>query len=125
MTDLRPFIARVMKTLEAHRFHEESRAYARHLAQLEQGNTNEDVYGTADAAIILYTLSAMPQHPAEKKLWIAALQQHQSENTGLFAGQGHNEIHSTAFALSALELFDGKARFPLVQFKGSIRFFAA
>ncbi|WP_419871987.1 hypothetical protein [Candidatus Pristimantibacillus sp. PTI5] len=117
MTDLRPFIARVMKTLEAHRFHEESRAYARHLAQLEQGNTNEDVYGTADAAIILYTLSAMPQHPAEEKLWIAALQQHQSENTGVFAGQGHNEIHSTAFALSALELFDGKARFPLVQFK--------
>ncbi|WP_138752644.1 hypothetical protein [Paenibacillus sinopodophylli] len=116
MTDLRPFIARVMNTLEAHRFDKDNRSYGRHLAQLDRTNCFDDVYGTADAAILLYTLNELLEEQADKNLWIAAIQQHQGEATGVFAGLGHNDIHSTAFALSALELFGGKAKYPLTAF---------
>ncbi|CAM4470653.1 hypothetical protein FHS16_004376 [Paenibacillus endophyticus] len=117
MTDLRPFIARVMTTLAAHRYDAAGRSYGRFLSQLEQDNRNDDVYGTADAAILFYILNEFPHNQDDLNLWIAAIQQHQSEHTGMFAGLGHNELHSTAFALSALELFDGKAKYPLVMLK--------
>ncbi len=113
MTDLRPFLARVKETLDAHRFDASKRVYARKAAQLEAGCRYDDVYGTADAAIILYTLDELPQQQAERGLWIDALQRHQAADSGVFAGQGHNDIHSTAFALSALELFNVKAQHPL------------
>lgn len=76
-----------------------------------------DVYGTADAAIITYTLNEMPTDARGGNEWIAALQQFQEADSGVFAGLGHNEIHSTAFALSALELFDGKPLYPLAKFE--------
>lgn len=116
MTDLRSFVVRVMNTLEAHRLKDDSGRYARYLAQLETEPNDEDVYGTADAAIILYALNAMPTDSTEQKKWIHALQRHQVKETGVFAGKGHDEIHSTAFALSALELFEAKALYPLSRF---------
>jgi hypothetical protein len=117
MTDLRPFIERVRNTVEVHRVDTASREYANSLSQLHDNSRYEDVYGTADAAIITYTLNEMSAEPQERRLWIDALQKHQAAETGVFAGKGHNEIHSTAFALSALELFDAKGLYPLKWFE--------
>lgn len=66
-------------------------------------------YGCADAANILYTIGRFPGDPADRALWIAALQSLQDRDTGLFQEPTHDPIHTTAHCVAALELFDAQA----------------
>jgi hypothetical protein len=70
-------------------------------------------YGCADAACILYTLNELPADTAVRVSWIEAIRRFQNPETGLFEDGSHHEIHTTAFALAALDLFDARARCPL------------
>jgi hypothetical protein len=75
--------------------------------------TGVTAYGCADAACILYTLGDLPTGPSERKAWIRAVQRFQNPDTGLFEDGSHHAIHTTAFALAALDLFDARAEHPL------------
>jgi predicted dehydrogenase len=75
--------------------------------------TGVTAYGCADAACILYTLDELPVDAAERQAWIGAIQRFQNPETGLFEDGSHHEIHTTAFALGALDFFDARAAHPL------------
>ncbi len=75
--------------------------------------TGVTAYGCADAACILYTLDDLPPEMAERRAWIEAIRRFQNPKTGLFEDGSHHEIHTTAFALAALNLFDTRAKYPL------------
>ncbi|MGC5772439.1 hypothetical protein [Paenibacillus pabuli] len=106
--NITPFIHRVIETIEAHSVKEQW-GYTRDLVS----NQTPDLYGTADAAIILYTLGELPKEKSACKQWVESLQSFQSSNDGLFHGIGHHPIHGTAFAISALQLFDAKPKYLL------------
>ena len=75
--------------------------------------TGVTAYGCADAACILYTLDELPPGTADREAWIQAIRSFQNPITGLFEDGSHHEIHTTAFALAALNLFDARAEHPL------------
>jgi len=75
--------------------------------------TGITAYGCADAACILYTLDELPADTAERESWIEAIRRFQNPQTGLFEDGSHHEIHTTAFALAALDFFDARADYPL------------
>ncbi|MHC4567280.1 MAG: prenyltransferase/squalene oxidase repeat-containing protein, partial [Planctomycetota bacterium] len=75
--------------------------------------TGVTAYGCADAACILYTLNELPEDTAVREAWIEAIRRFQDPETGLFEDGSHHEIHSTAFALAALDFFDARATYPL------------
>jgi hypothetical protein len=75
--------------------------------------TGVTAYGCADAACILYTLSELPTDKAARESWIEAIRRFQNPQTGLFEDGSHHEIHTTAFALAALDLFDARPIYPL------------
>ncbi len=75
--------------------------------------TGVTAYGCADAACILYTLDELPAGTAEREARIDAIRRFQNPKTGLFEDGSHHQIHTTAFALAALNLFDARAEFPL------------
>ena len=75
--------------------------------------TGVTAYGCADAACILYTLDDLPTDAIERQAWIEAIQRFQNPDTGLFEDGSHHKIHTTAFALGALELFDARAAHPI------------
>jgi hypothetical protein len=72
------------------------------------GQTTTELYGVADMACILYTLSLL--HPTEKERaeWAAAFQPYQNPDTGWLIEKSptHNPLHNTAFALAAMQLLD-------------------
>ncbi|GMK37492.1 hypothetical protein PCCS19_05460 [Paenibacillus sp. CCS19] len=111
MTDIRPFLAKIRRSIAAHQAGEPG-GYRR---KLSDSSTTADLYGTANAVILLYTLNELPaQHTDEHRAFVAALQQFQDPHTGLFNGIGHHPLHGTAFAISALELLDSKPLYPLI-----------
>ena len=75
--------------------------------------TGVTAYGCADAACILYTLGDLPGSGSGREAWIRAIRRFQNPETGLFEDGSHHEIHTTAFALAALDLFDARAEHPL------------
>ena len=75
--------------------------------------TGVTAYGCADAACILYTLGKLPTDAAAIESWIEAIGKFQNPQTGLFEDGSHHEIHTTAFALAALDFFDARAAYPL------------
>jgi hypothetical protein len=79
----------------------------------ESIKTGVTLYGCADAACILYTLDELPAEVAEREAWIEAIRRFQNPQTGLFEDGSHHEIHTTAFALAALDFFDARAEYPL------------
>jgi len=79
----------------------------------KSNKTGVTAYGCADAACILYTLDELPTDPAHRESWIGAIRQFQNPETGLFEDGSHHEIHTTAFALGALNFFDVGATYPL------------
>ncbi|AIQ48639.1 hypothetical protein R70723_24050 [Paenibacillus sp. FSL R7-0273] len=110
MINIEPFIQKVLRTLDAHRSEQEG-GYRRMLADPPEA---AELYGTADAAILLYTLGELPAAgSAEHEGLSRTLQGFQQPEDGLFPGAGHHAIHSTAFAVSALELLDAKPLHPL------------
>ncbi len=82
-------------------------------SKAESIKTGVTVYGCADAASILYTLDELPEETAEREVWIEAISRFQNPKTGLFEEGSHHQIHTTAFALAALNFFDARARYPL------------
>lgn len=113
MIDLNPFVEKVRRTVESHRLSEGS--YCRWLWQDEQ-NTRElgvNEYGCADAANILYSIGDFPRDPAKRAQWVAALQQMQDPQTGMFVEKTHHTIHTTAHCTAALELFDAQPLYPI------------
>lgn len=110
MINIEPFIQKVLRTIAAHRTGQPG-GYRRMLADPPH---EAELYGTADAAILLYTLGELPAPgSAEHGGLIRTLQGFQREEDGMFPGAGHHAIHSTAFAISALELLDAKPLHPL------------
>jgi len=79
-------------------------------ASIETGVT---AYGCADAACILYTLGELPGDSKERGAFVEAIQKFQNPQTGLFEDGSHHEIHTTAFALAALDLLDARAKYPI------------
>jgi len=75
--------------------------------------TGVTAYGCADAACILYTLGELPTDSPARESWIQAIRRFQDPQTGLFVDGSHHEIHTTAFALAALDFFDVQAAHPL------------
>jgi len=65
-------------------------------------------YGCADAAAILYTIGGFPGDPREREAWIETLAGLQDAESGLFVESMYedHEIHTTAFCIGALDLFD-------------------
>jgi hypothetical protein len=75
--------------------------------------TGINAYGCADAANILYTLDEMPRDSAERDSWVAAMQQFQNAETGLFEDGSHSQLHTTAYVLASLDFFEARAKHPL------------
>ena len=75
--------------------------------------TGVTAYGCSDAACILYTLDELPSDTEAGASWIRTIARFQDPETGLFKDGSHHEIHTTAFALAALDFFDARARYPL------------
>lgn len=75
---------------------------------------NVNPYGCADAANILYSIGHFPAETRERQGWITTLQDLQNPQTGLFEEATHHPIHTTAHCIAALELFDAKPRYPLI-----------
>jgi hypothetical protein len=66
-----------------------------------------DVYGSADAANLLYCSGDFPSGQ-EHGDWITTLQSFQDAGTGLFEEETHHPLHATAHLTAALGLFDAK-----------------
>ena len=85
--------------------------YARWLLG-ENRNLGLNEYGCADAANILYSISAFPREESERKGFVAALRGLQEPVSGLYQEPTHHAIHTTAHCLAALELFDASPLYP-------------
>lgn len=107
MVNINAFIEKVKLSLLAHQV-EGTSSYRRRL-----NDQSADLYGTADAAIIVYTLGELPASGQERQEWVDSLQGFQDNTSGLFHGEGHHPIHGTAFAISALELLQAKPLYPI------------
>lgn len=115
MIDLDPFLASV-ETIVARHALGPSGSYRRYTipGQDETGAPrpmDENPYGCADAANLLYTLGRFPA--PERESWVARLRALQDPATGFFRETTHHEIHTTAHCLGALELFDALPAHPL------------
>jgi hypothetical protein len=58
-------------------------------------------------------LDELPADATERDAWVEAIRRFQNPETGLFEDGSHHEIHTTAFALAALDFFDARARHPI------------
>ncbi|AZN41671.1 hypothetical protein [Paenibacillus albus] len=109
MTNINPFIQKVIHSIEAHKA-DPPGGYRQKLSSPPAA----DLYGTADAIILLYTLGQLPTAGChEYRALVNSLQSFQQSESGLFPGIGHHPVHGTAYALSALELLDSKPLYPL------------
>ncbi len=88
-------------------------AYCRYLWQNEANTRKMGIneYGCADAMNILYTINKFPTGD-EREACLAALQNLQNEETGLFEEHTHHFIHTTAHCTAAIELFDTVPKYP-------------
>lgn len=114
MIDIRDLIDQVRGALQRHHTGRPGE-YTRWLWQDDGGSRDLGVtaYGCADAACILYTLDELPGGAIERQAWIEALQRFQDPSTGLFDDPTHDAIHTTAFCLAALNLFEARAQHPI------------
>ncbi len=73
------------------------------------GSPRVELYGAADLACILHTLRRLRTDEASRAAWAEVFAGFQDPLSGHFAEHGratHVELHATAFAVAALELFD-------------------
>jgi len=107
--DMTPFIELVRESVKDHQISEGK------YACFTKGKNamQEDEYGCADAANILYTIGEFPKDFKERACWIENLQKLQDPETGYFFNETHFPMHTTAHCLAALELFDIGPRYSL------------
>lgn len=72
-------------------------------------------YGCADAANILYSISAFPRDEDERRGFVEVLRGMQDAESGFFYESTHHPIHTTAHCMAALELFDAAPLHPCTQ----------
>ncbi len=115
--DITKHLENVEKIIASHQI--ASGQYSRWIWQdkTESRNLGINEYGCADAANILYMIGLFPSQAGEREKWIAALQNLQHPETGLFVEATHHPIHTTAHCIAALELFEQKAKYPLKDLK--------
>lgn len=79
------------------------------------GETEAELYGTADMACILYTLGRLAPSARERAEWADVFQSFQTGPSGMLVEKSptHSPLHNTAFALAAMELLDLRPREPL------------
>jgi hypothetical protein len=90
MIDLRDFVCAVERIVTLHNLNGPGR-YARWLRQDDAGSRDLGInpYGCADAANILYTTGRFPD-PDARPEWVAALQELQEADSGLFRGSARS-----------------------------------
>ena len=103
-------IAEIKKCVDRHNLGKYGE-YARWLWG-ENKNLGLNEYGCADAANILYSISAFPRDEKERKGFVDALRGMQDPQSGLYSEPTHHTIHTTAHCLAALELFDASPLYP-------------
>jgi hypothetical protein len=109
VTNVEPFLKKVRRSIDAHRTGSLG-GYRQKLSDPPAA----DLYGTADAVILLYTLGELPEAgSSEHRDLVKALQSFQEPVDGLFAATSHHPVHRTAYAVAALELLDSKPCHPL------------
>jgi hypothetical protein len=105
VVDAREFVRWILDEYEpACRVERHPGAYGR-----RPGSPRVELYGVADLACILHTLRRLRSDEASRAAWAEVFAGFQDPLSGRFAEQGkatHVELHATAFAVSALELFD-------------------
>lgn len=102
--DLRPFISWVHDTfLPKAKIGSGGVRYA-----LRPGLLQADLYGTADAACILYTLDPLGTNQPAAKEWLDELSRYQHAASGYFVANTASlaVAHNTGFAVAAMKLFD-------------------
>jgi len=115
--DIRSFIKAIRKIVASHNLGEPG-AYRRWNWQNADSTCDLSLnpYGCADVANILYMIGDFPRDPRERECWIRTLRGQQNSDTGLLRERKpeikNHEIHSTAFCIAALELFDACKRGP-------------
>ena len=111
--NLNPILDKVRATIENHKIAEGQ--YARFLWQNAQSNRKlgSNEYGCADAANIRYILGELPRDAQERQACVAALQNFQHPDTGLFWEPTHHTLHCTAHCTAALELFDVRPKYKM------------
>ena len=114
MFDIRDIVSEAAKVVSAHAGTNPGE-YRRVLKQGPDRSikTGVTAYGCADAVCILYTIDELQLKTDEREAWIEAIRRFQNPSTGLFEDGSHHEIHTTAFALAALDLFGVRAKYPL------------
>jgi hypothetical protein len=70
--------------------------------------TRPGLYGTADAACILYTLGSLDTAPTAAQLWLNAIGSYQDRRSGYFVDDTAilAKAHNTGFAVAAMQLFE-------------------
>lgn len=109
MTNIEPFLKKVRRSIDAHAAGSMG-GYRQKLSDPHE----EDLYGTADAVILLYTLGELPQAGSrEHEGLVNTLQSFQQPEDGLFTANSHHPVHRTAYAVAALELLDSRPCHPI------------
>ncbi|HMF30266.1 MAG TPA: hypothetical protein VKK79_02540, partial [Candidatus Lokiarchaeia archaeon] len=84
-----------------------------------KGATSPDVYGVSDTVVTLWTLGLLDEYlqDSAREEWISTLQSFQNPTTGWYTDRArrtlHFKPHTTAFAIAALNLLDGRPLYPL------------
>ncbi|NOU66629.1 hypothetical protein GC096_21530 [Paenibacillus sp. LMG 31461] len=109
MTNIQPFLKKVRRSIDAHRISTLG-GYSHKISE----SLEADLYGTADAVILLYTIGELPPvGSSEHESLVKTLQGFQQPDDGLFNADSHHPVHRTAYAVAALELLDSKPCYPL------------
>lgn len=104
--NLDALVEKIYTEVQSHKL--EGGGYARRGLNHETGERDRKVneYGCADAANILYTIGRLPQYgDPDRDALISTLLSFQKED-GRFEDGSHHAMHTTAFCLAALDLFD-------------------
>ncbi len=109
--DINPIIENIRKTVERHKLGPGSYARWLWINGWADRTLEQNPYGCADAANILYTINDFPRDLEERAAFVKNLQDMQGED-GLFHEMTHVPEHTTAHCIAALELFDAGPKNP-------------
>lgn len=109
--DINPIVENIRKTVERHKLAPGSYARWLWINGWADRTLEQNPYGCADAANILYTINDFPRDLEERAAFVKNLQDMQGED-GLFHEMTHVPEHTTAHCIAALELFDAGVKAP-------------